>query len=211
MKKLFLIPFSLFLAACSLVGVRSGTEQTGYRVEQSLDGGIELRLYEERVYAETVVSRSDDGHRSAAFRALFDYISGGNAPADEIAMTTPVSSSLPGTEIAMTAPVQTSGGDDSYRMRFFLPETYRMETAPKPLDARVRLGAVPPRREAVLRFTGSTSDAAVEASMTKLLDGLARDGWRAAGEPVAYFYDPPWTLPFLRRNEVAVTVEKPPA
>ena len=210
MKKLFLVPVALVLGACSVAGIRSGTEETGYEVEQAHDGGIELRRYEERVYVETVVERSDESHRNSAFRALFDYISGANAPADKIAMTIPVSSSMPGAEIAMTAPVQSSGTEDVYRMRFFLPAAYRIETAPKPLDDRVRLGSVPPRREAVLRFSGSTSDAAVEPRKTALLEWLARNGWRASGEPVAYFYDPPWTLPFLRRNEVAVTVERAP-
>ena len=33
---------------------------------------------------------------------------------------------------------------------------------------------------------------------------LEESNWRAVGEPTTLFYDPPWTIPFLRRNEVAV-------
>ena len=30
----------------------------------------------------------------------------------------------------------------------------------------------------------------------------------SGGDPVVWFYDPPWTLPPLRRNEVAVRVTR---
>jgi len=207
MRKLFLIPFTLLLGACTVVGIRSGTEETGYTVEQTFEGGFEIRRYEARTYVETVVPRSDDGHRNTAFRALFDYISGANGPAEEIAMTIPVSSSVEGTEIAMTAPVQSSAGGENYRMRFFLPTSFTAKTAPKPANQAVRLGMTAPRREAVLRFSGSTADDAVDARKEDLLRWLSENGWRRSGDPVAYFYDPPWTLPFLKRNEVAVAVE----
>ena len=41
---------------------------------------------------------------------------------------------------------------------------------------------------------------------TELLNTLRDNAFDPSGEPVAWFYDPPWTLPFRRRNEVAVTV-----
>ena len=41
----------------------------------------------------------------------------------------------------------------------------------------------------------------------ELVETLKPSAWRPAGEPVALFYDPPFALPFLRRNEVAVPVE----
>jgi hypothetical protein len=66
---------------------------------------------------------------------------------------------------------------------------------------------VPGEELAVLRFSGSTGAAAVAAREAELARVLEGSPWRAAGEPVALFYDPPWTLPFLRRNEVAVRVE----
>ena len=107
----------------------------------------------------------------------------------------------------MTAPVQSSAAGDTYRMRFFLPSSFTAETAPKPANRDVRLGVTAPRLEAVLRFSGSTSDEAVEARKANLLRWLSQNGWRTVGEPVAYFYDPPWTLPFLKRNEMAVEIE----
>ena len=67
---------------------------------------------------------------------------------------------------------------------------------------------VPAETWAVLRFTGVGSVRAVDARRAELLAGLDDSGWTARGEVVSWFYDPPWTLPALRRNEVAVRVER---
>jgi hypothetical protein len=75
-----------------------------------------------------------------------------------------------------------------------------------PNDPAVRLVEVPGETMAVLRFTGDRGAAAVAARQAELLRGLAGTAWAPQGEPVAWFYDPPWTLPWLRRNEVAVPV-----
>ena len=61
---------------------------------------------------------------------------------------------------------------------------------------------------AVLRFTGDRSSAAVAARTEELVKTLHDNGIAVTGEPVAWFYDPPWTLPFRRRNEVAIPVQR---
>ena len=111
-----------------------------------------------------------------------------------------------GETIAMTAPVETVRGDGRLTMRFFLPAAFNEANVPRPTDPRVRILTVPGETLAVRRFTGRRSAADVEAEEARLraaLDGVA---WRPAGEAVAFFYDPPWTIPFLRRNEVALPV-----
>ena len=107
----------------------------------------------------------------------------------------------------MTAPVETARVEDGrVRMRFFLPNTYRPDSAPEPLDPRVRIVAVPAQTLAVLRYSGLGREKAVTARKAELLRGLEASTWRPVSAPIAYFYDPPWTLPFFRRNEVAVAV-----
>ena len=107
----------------------------------------------------------------------------------------------------MTAPVETGvGTSGSYRMRFFLPAAFTAETAPQPTDPRVRIVAVPEETVAVLRYTGWRDEAETAARKDALLAALAGTSWRQADTPIAYFYDPPWTIPFLRRNEVLVAV-----
>lgn len=201
------------LAGCSFFGIRSGTEQVSYTVVETIAPSVEIRSYGSRLAAETVMDAADeDDGRNAAFRVLFDYITGANRPQAEIAMTAPVETEARGggddaAKIAMTAPVETNdAGDGRIAMRFFLPAAYTAETAPAPTDPRVRIVEIPGQTIAVLRFTGARDEAHVADQRAHLLQALEDSAWRPVAEPVALFYDPPWTLPFLRRNEVAATV-----
>jgi hypothetical protein len=58
----------------------------------------------------------------------------------------------------------------------------------------------------VLRFSGLAGTQAVAARQAELAAAVQASTWTADGEPVVWFYDPPWTVPPLRRNEVAVRV-----
>jgi hypothetical protein len=142
------------------------------------------------------------------FRRLAGYIFGGNHRDSTIAMTAPVQQSG-GTKIAMTAPVaqQNSRGEGS-TIRFFMPSKWSMDALPRPDDDRVRLVTVPAETVAVLRFSGDRSSRAVAARATELREALRAKGIEADGPAVAWFYDPPWTLPFRRRNEIAITVPR---
>ncbi len=196
------------VAGCSMFGIRSGTEQPTYDVVERMGEEIEIRRYAERLAAEVTVEAADEMEaRNAAFRILADYIFGGNQPAEEIAMTAPVSVERGSEEIAMTAPVETSAmGDGQYGMRFFLPASYRAETVPQPNDPRVRIVSVPEETIAAIRYTGSRDTDEVADQQTRLLAVLRGSQWQPVASPVSYFYDPPWTLAFLRRNEVVVEV-----
>ena len=202
------LALSLLVAGCSIVGDRSGTEQVAYDVVQPIDDQVEIRRYGPRLAAEAVVDvRDGEDGANAAFRVLFAYITGANRGQQDIAMTAPVATDVKGEEIAMTAPVETAvGTSGSYRMRFFLPTSYTAETAPQPTDPRVRIVAVPEETVAALRFTGGRDEAETAARKDRLLAALEVTEWTPTASPVAYFYDPPWTLPFLRRNEVLVAV-----
>jgi len=196
---------ALLLGACSVVGVRSGTEEPAF---QSLgtEAGVEIRRYAARLAAETTVEADEMAARSEGFSRLAGYIFGGNAGASRIAMTAPVSQA--GTRIAMTAPVAQASGAESQVIRFFLPAALR--DPPTPKDARVRIVEVPSETVAVYRFTGSTTPEAIAAARAHLLATLPATRWVTAGEPVTWFYDPPWTIPALRRNEIAVPVTRTP-
>jgi hypothetical protein len=207
---------ALPLAACSVVGIRSGTEEPRHEVLERLADSVEIRRYAPRLAAETTVTAADsDAARSAAFRRLARYIFGANQGAREIAMTAPVETG--GAKIAMTVPVETAPADDDgpggfpgrgepVRMRFFLPAELSLATAPLPDDPEVRLVELPGETLAVRRFTGFWDDARLESELGALLDALAGSAWTPEGPPRAMFYDPPWTIPWLRRNEVALPV-----
>lgn len=198
---------ALLLTGCSVFGVRSGTEQTSYTVVARLDDNTEVRRYPPQLAAETAVAPDESSGRNKAFRALFNYISGANRPQTTVAMTAPVETKPAPAKIAMTAPVETTAqASGPYVMRFFLPAGFTPETAPEPTDPTVRIVEVPERTMAVLRFSGSRGSTSVARHVNELDRVVAGSRWRAVGEPTTLFYDPPWTISFLRRNEVAVPV-----
>src|ERR1700761_1389228 len=135
---------NLLLGACSVFGIRSGTEEPPYTVTDRL-GPIEVRQYGARTAAEVTVTNDEVEARSDGFRKLARYIFGGNVSRQSIAMTAPVAQ-----QIAMTAPVaQTRAEGGSWTIRFFLPATLTVETAPVPADPAIHILAVPPASMAV--------------------------------------------------------------
>jgi len=201
------VAVAILIAGCSVFGTRGDTETPDYEVVRTLTSGVEIRRYGERLAAETAVEATP-GARNAAFRRLADYIFGGNADERKIAMTAPVATAAapPAAGERLPAPVATAAAGGELVMRFFLPTAIAPDEAPAPRDPRVRLVAVPAETLAVMRFSGRPSDARVAEKTDELLAALDRAGIEPAGRPEAFFYDPPWTLPPLRRNEVAVPV-----
>jgi hypothetical protein len=188
-------------------GINLGTEQPKYRVIETLGGGVEVREYVERIAAEvTVDTHTASEARSDGFNILAGYIFGKNKQRQSIAMTSPVEINSKGRSIAMTSPVEVNARGGSMTMRFFTPAAYSMAELPEPTDPRVKLVVVPPVTVAVLRYSGSTMDANTKAKTARLLDVLQSSKWKLAGPSKAFFYNPPWTIPFLRRNEVLVEV-----
>jgi hypothetical protein len=201
MRGLFSALGAVVAGACSVVGV-SDTPEPPHTIVERLGENAEVRRYAPRVAAEATVP---GGGRNAAFGLLFDYITGANDGGAKIAMTTPVATEEAGERIAMTAPVAEGEG---FSMRFFLPEGYTAETAPAPRDERVRIVALPAREIATLRFSGSRDAATLAEKRARLEALIAASDWRATGPAQSWFYDPPWTLPPMRRNEIAIPVER---
>jgi len=196
---------ALLLSACSVVGIRSGTEQPAYEVVATLADDLEIRRYGSRLAAETDLEGDDTEARNHAFRILAGYIFGGNRAKSSVAMTAPVETER-SQSIAMTAPVERGGDDGRRTMRFFMPAEYKMETLPVPDDDRVRLVEIPGQTLAVLRFSGARDGAAIARRQAELIERLGGTGWQPQGAASSFLYDPPWTLPFLRRNEAVIAV-----
>lgn len=179
----------------SVVGIRASYEQPRYCVVERLDRGVEIREYEPRVAVQTDTRGQGDND---AFGRLFRYITGANRSGDLISMTTPVEAS--GRRIAMTVPVE-QGAEGL--MRFFLPRNVVDATPQEPTDAAVRLVRLPMERIAVLRFSGSVTPEA-RAQQERVLMAVLKAAGRVPKGPLVFMgYDPPFAIPFLRRNEVA--------
>jgi hypothetical protein len=197
----------------SVVGIRGRTEEPRYAVAQQIPGA-EIRRYGPRIAAETTVAAGEEAARSLGFRRLARYIFGANHAAAKIAMTAPVAQQpggARGEKIAMTAPVsQRADAEGEWVIRFFMPADKTMESLPEPDDALVKLVTVPAETVAVRRFTGSRSKRAIAAQTAELMRVIGDNGFEPTGPPAAWFYDPPWTVPMLRRNEVVVPVRPNP-
>eukprot|EP00980_Cylindrotheca_fusiformis_P002720 scaffold628_cov91-Cylindrotheca_fusiformis.AAC.6 len=183
----------------------------------SLD--YEIRKYGARFAIETDYSR--DGNTGKAFRTLAGYIGVGGSPqndgSESISMTAPVatgqndssSSGGEGISMDMTAPVTTTGSRcDKGVMQFYLPAKYdTLSNIPKPLNPHVRVVEVPPECGVVSSFSGSVDEAKAEDKVEKLVQQLNDDGLSIKKEEALkafslWQFNPPFTIPALRRNEI---------
>jgi hypothetical protein len=187
---------------------RHFVEEPRHSVLRRLVDGVEVRRYEPVVVAETRVEAAYESAPSEGFRRLAGYIFGGNRGRESIAMTAPVvqEDGAQSERIAMTAPVVQASGERGQTISFVMPPGRSLESLPLPNDTRVTLREVPAREIAVLRYSGTTDEAIVAEKTAALRAELARHGLVAVSEPVSARYDPPTTLPFLRRNEIWIEV-----
>lgn len=172
------------------------------------DGPFEIRDYGPTVVAETEVSGERGPAINEGFRRLARFIFGGNEPNSSIAMTAPVTQRESGARIAMTAPVAQTRSESAWTVTFYMPSGSTLDAMPRPLDTRVALSATPARRVAALRFSGLATQRSLDEHAGELRRRIAERGERAVG-PVTYaFYNPPWTLPWARRNEVMLELAR---
>ena len=179
---------ALLTLVLSPAAMAADTEQPQWELIGKLDS-VELRLYQPSIQAVTQLRSS--ASTSAGFRRLAGYIFGGNEQ---------------GHSIAMTAPVQETLEKDRPVMAFTLPAEYALDELPAPNDARVSLVEVPERTMAVVRFSGWATGPKVARMQRKLLETLSHHGIQPDSVRVLNQYNPPWTVPFLRSNEVSVVI-----
>ncbi len=190
------------LSSCVSVGI----EKAKYTVIERA-GKFEIRRYESQIIAETIVDSGFDDAGNIAFRRLFNYISGNNRRKESIAMTAPVSQKADSEKISMTAPVNQQKSEDKWAISFLMPSKYTMDTIPEPLDSNVTLREIPPRKMAVIRYSGTWSRKRYEQKKSNLEQFILDKGLKIIGEAIFARYDPPFQLWFLRRNEVLIPIE----
>ena len=195
------------LGGCSLFGIRTADE-AGYAVVDAGDD-IELRDYTAYVTVETVVAGDFNDAGNEAFRRLFGYISGDNRTRQDIEMTAPVIASEAGNgeDIEMTVPVIAAEESSGWRYAFVLPGRFTLDNAPLLLRDDVVLRETQPRRVAVLTFAGAWRESRFRNNLQRLLDWIDARGLEPVSQPRFASYDPPWAIPFLRRNEIMIDVD----
>lgn len=194
------------LAAASWGPLVSNVEQPKYLVVQS-DRSIEIRDYPAMIVAEANVRGAREEAINEGFRIIADYIFGNNLSSQRVAMPAPVTQQA-SEKIAMTAPVTQQGDGDSWQVRFIMPASYTLATLPKPKNHAVQLKEIASRRCAVVRFSGLAGEARLKRETDQLTKFISAKKLTALSVATYAFYDPPWTLPFLRRNEVMIEVAR---
>ena len=184
----------------------SRVEQPKYTV-MAKTGTIEVRQYPTMIVAEVQVQGVRQVAIRDGFRMLADFIFGNNHLQKQVAMTAPVQQQS--TTIAMTAPVQQQAAQAGWWVRFVMPSTYTMATLPKPNNTAVKVRLVPASQYVVIRFSGLASERNMAAQRAMLEQYVQMHKLRVYGAPTYAFYNPPWTLPFFRRNEIMLALSEP--
>ena len=196
----------LGIAAAAAGPILSMVEHPDYTVVTA-ERSIEVRDYAAMIAAEAEVKGERKPAIEEGFRLIAAYIFGANKPNAKIAMTAPVEQQAKQT-IAMTAPVTQQAAGNTWTVRFIMPKSWNMQSLPAPIDDRVKLVPLGAKRMVVIRFSGAADDALIAAKKSELLAYMREKKLAVSGEPVLAFYNPPWTLPFLRRNEIMLETVK---
>jgi len=192
----------LFLFALAAMPLSShAIEEPDYEVIRKFDN-VELRRYAPYVVAEVVLDTSAEDAGSQAFPILAGYIFGKNKGEKKFAMTAPVTQTAVPVRMDMTAPVTQAAVAGGVRVQFVLPKGVTLAAAPEPIDPRVQLRVVPAETWAVIRYSGTWSQANYLEHLSELKASLEAVGVATQGEPVLARYNAPFTPWFMRRNEI---------
>jgi hypothetical protein len=172
---------------------------------------FELRQYEPKLIAEVFVEGDMSEASSKGFKLIADFIFGNNTTqfgkSEKISMTAPVAVKPSTEKISMTAPVGLQKSNNRWRVYFVMPSQYTLQTLPKPNNSQVSIKLVPAQKFAVVRFSGLVDEEKMTIKQSELNQWTKRKNLKALSSPELARYNPPWTLPFLRRNELLVEVE----
>jgi hypothetical protein len=175
------------------------------------DQSFELRLYEPKILAEVLVSGTMREASSKGFRLIADFIFGNNiavsGKSEKISMTAPVLIERHAEKISMTAPVGVEQSGAGWKVNFVMPSQYTLETLPKPNKPLVKIKPIPAKKFAVIQFSGLVDEEKMAKKVTDLEQWISTKQLKVLGNAELARYNPPWTLPFLRRNEVLIEVE----
>jgi hypothetical protein len=168
--------------------------------------GYEIRQYASYIVAETPQSMASG---ASGFNELFQYISGNNTAQTKLSMSAPVLKSEEGAglKLSMTAPVLKQNGEGTGSIAFVMPPGYRLAELPLPKSPKISLREIPGHRVAAVTFSGYASSEIIKEKTARLLRALMRDGVHVRSGPTTALYNPPWTPPFMRRNEIMVEIE----
>ena len=202
----------VFLTSVLIASTVMATEEPTFSIIEKSEP-FELRAYAPQLIAEVKVEGDLDTASSQGFRLIAAFIFGQNQVSEKISMTVPVGiETAQSTKIAMTVPVGIEASKDSAKginqwvFSFVMPSEYTMATLPKPLNPLVTIRELPAQKRAAITFSGFYNDAKVLEKTKALEEWVKSKQWQTIGSPQFARYNPPWSIPFMRRNEILITL-----
>ena len=159
------------------------------------DGDFEIRNYDEFLVAQTAVEGSFDSASRNGFRRVAGYIFGENRNA-----------SGESEKIQMTAPVTVKPDSEQWVLHFVMPDNYEFSQLPVPNNKNVILKKIEAHFAAVVVFSGFTTDKKIKNKTESLRAWLQSKSYNISGPQQIARYNDPFTLPWLRRNEIIFKV-----
>lgn len=171
---------------------------------------LEIREYEPRIIAHVKANGDFDDASSKGFKMLADFIFGNNTinnSSKKISMTAPVSASISSKKISMTAPVIAENNNNEWSIAFVMPKEFTMETLPVPNNQNIEITALPKEKFAVVVFSGLVRESSYNKKVNLLNEFIKKKKLTPLSSIQIARYNPPWTLPFFRRNELMVKID----
>lgn len=197
--------FSLLGAGFRVMGIRS-SEEANYQILVE-DGAVQIRLYQPMLIAKTEIEADYSQAGKIGFNRLAGYIFGGNVQKQELAMITPVFREPDGHLETLDEANQTPQSNNKWIMSFVMPPSFDFATLPEPSNSLVIIQSIPAKKVATLRYTGSLNQQRISEYSQILLAWLEEQHIECLSSPRSAAYDPPWTIPSLRRNEIHIDIE----
>jgi hypothetical protein len=176
----------------------------------SEEGEFQIREYDPKIIAQVEVDGDFDEASSRGFKLLADYIFGNNlldGGSKKISMTTPVEMSPLAENLLMTSSILDDQVNNKWSINFVMPQEYSLDTLPKPNNPLVNIIEVPSEQYAVIVFSGLVRESSYAEKAELLSNYLEENSFKQQGAIKIARYNPPWTLPFFRRNELMVRID----
>lgn len=181
------------------------------------EDAFEVRTYEKRLSAVTITSGDMDQAGNQGFRTIADYIFGNNksnttnaSGSEKIAMTAPVLM-MPLKSDSATAfePSESKLSvkeSNTWQVEFNMPSAYDAHTLPQPNNPNVKITTMPNQTYAVLTYSGLNTQRRVQEKIDTLKTWIQFKGFEEKSQAILARYNPPWTLPPWRRNEIWIEI-----
>jgi len=185
------------------------TEEPEFKLV-SEEGKFQIREYDPKIIAQVEVEGDFDEASSRGFKLLADYIFGNNlldGESKKISMTTPVEMSPMADNLLMTSSILDDKVNNKWSINFVMPQEFSLDTLPKPNNTQVNIIEVPKEKYAVIVFSGLVRESSYAEKAELLSNYLEENSFKQQGAIKIARYNPPWTLPFFRRNELMVRID----